>query len=71
MQIVFIVCLCRNTYPLEIPVSGLTSPFVCACTKLGPGFLASCVMVLFFMFNELRYKVIVLLILVELMTITV
>jgi hypothetical protein len=52
-------------------VSGLTSPFVCACTKLGPGFLASYVMVLFFMFNELRYKVIVLLILVELMTITV
>ena len=55
--------LLKNTLRIEewvgITLTDLTPPYVCACSKSGPGFLMSYVMFLF-VFNDLRWDVFVL-----------
>jgi hypothetical protein len=48
----------------------LTLPHLCACLMPGPGFPTSYVMI-FFMFNYLRWEVIVRFLILELVSITV
>ena len=68
------ICYWRTSYQegrVVIPLASLTLPHFCACPKPDPGFPMPYVMV-FFVFSELLWEVlVVLLILVELLTITV
>jgi hypothetical protein len=73
--VVCLYCRWRSSYQerwVEITLTSLIPPHFCACLKPGPGFPTSYVVV-FFVFSEFSYDkrwLFVLLILVELLTIT-
>ena len=72
----YVYCLWRSSYQEErvgIPLTGLSPPHICACHKPGPGIPMSYVkyFVVFSEFSQDEGWFFVLLILVELMTITV
>ena len=57
----YMYCRCRSSYQegrVGIQLTGLTPPHFCACSKPGPWFPTSYVVV-FFVFSELRWEVIV------------
>ena len=56
---IYVLPLRSNYQEVWIPLTGLTLPHICACPTPGPGFLMSYVMILFLMFSELRWEVIV------------